>query len=76
MRKYGIWAALAAGFILAVAVLVHIGIAPVFAAIARVGLIGFILLCLANVPVIAFLGLAWRSLVGPLTSFWVFFASR
>lgn len=76
MRKFGIWAALAAGFVLAIGVLWHIGIAPVFAAIARVGVIGFILICLANVPVIAFLGLAWRSLVGPLAAHWVFFASR
>lgn len=67
---------MAAGFILAIGVLVHIGVAPVFAAITDVGVLGFLLLCLANVPVIAFLGLAWRSLVGPHAAFWVFFASR
>jgi glycosyltransferase 2 family protein len=76
MRKLGVLAALLAGVAIAVFVLMQIGIAPVFSAIAKVGIGGFVLILLAAVPVIFFLGLAWRSLVGPLAPHWVFFASR
>lgn len=76
MRKIGIWAALILGLGLGVAVVAHIGLAPVAASVARVGVIGFALILLSALPVIAFLGLAWRSLIGPLVPFWVFFASR
>jgi glycosyltransferase 2 family protein len=74
--KLGVLAALLIGFAIAAFVLWQIGLQPVFAAIAKVGGIGFVLLLLAALPIIAFLALAWRSLVGPLASFWVFFASR
>jgi len=74
--KIGAIAALLAGLALAIFLVLHIGIAPVLAAVARVGWGGFILILLAALPVIVFLGLAWRSLVGPLAPFWVFFASR
>lgn len=74
--KIGAIAALLAGLAIAVFVLLHIGIAPVLGAIASVGWGGFGLIVLAAMPVILFLALAWRSLVGPLVPFWIFFASR
>jgi putative membrane protein len=74
--KIGAIVALLAGLALAIFLLLHIGIAPVLGAVARVGWGGFVLILLAALPVIVFLGLAWRSLVGPLAPFWVFFASR
>jgi glycosyltransferase 2 family protein len=74
--KIGAVVALVAGLALAVYVVLHIGIAQVFEAVGHVGWVGFILILLAALPVIIFLGLAWRSLVGPLAPLWVFFASR
>lgn len=74
--KIGAVLALIAGFALAVFVIFQIGFAQVFEAIGRAGLGGFVLILLAAMPVIAFLALAWRSLLGPLVPFWVFFASR
>jgi putative membrane protein len=74
--KFGVLAALLIGLAIAAAVLWHIGLTPVFAAIAKAGVVGFVWVVLAGIPVIAFLGLAWRSLVGPLAPHWVFFASR
>jgi putative membrane protein len=74
--KLGAVAALLAGLAIAIFVLLHIGIAPVLDAVARVGWGGFVLIVLAALPMILFLGLAWRSLVGPLAPFWVFFVSR
>lgn len=68
--------ALLAGLMLAVFLVLHIGFAQVFEAALRVGWAGFVLILLAALPMIALLGLAWRSLVGPLAPFWVFFASR
>jgi glycosyltransferase 2 family protein len=68
--------ALIVGFALAVFVVWHIGVAEVFGAIGRVGWFGFFLILLAAMPIIAFLALAWRSVVGPLVPYWVFFASR
>jgi glycosyltransferase 2 family protein len=72
------WAivALLAGLALAVFVVMHIGVAQVFDAVTRVGWAGFLLILLAAMPMIALLALAWRSLVGRLAPFWVFFASR
>jgi hypothetical protein len=35
-----------------------------------------VLILLTAMPIIAFLALAWRSVVGPLAPYWVFFASR
>lgn len=74
--KIGAIVALIAGLALAVFLILHIGIAQVFEAVGRVGIGGFLLILLTAVPVIIFLGLAWRSLVGPLAPLWVFFASR
>jgi putative membrane protein len=74
--KIGAILALIAGLALAIFVLTHIGVTQVFGAITRVGWGGFVLILLAAMPMIALLGLAWRSLVGPLAPFWVFFASR
>lgn len=74
--KIGAIVALVAGFVLAIFVLVHIGVAEVFGAIAQAGFVGFVLILLAAMPVIGFLALGWRSVVGPVVPFWVFFASR
>ena len=74
--RIGAVLALLAGLALAIFLIVHIGIAPVFGAVTKVGWGGFVLILLAAVPVIFFLALAWRSVVGPLAPFWVFMASR
>ena len=74
--RIGAVLALLAGLALAIFLIVHIGIGPVFGAVTKVGWGGFVLILLAAVPVIFFLALAWRSLVGPLAPFWVFMASR
>jgi putative membrane protein len=74
--KIGVIVALIAGLALAVFLVLHVGITQVFEAVGRVGIGGFVLILLTAVPVIIFLGLAWRSLVGPLAPLWVFFASR
>lgn len=76
MRKLGIWAALLLGLAIVVFVVMHVGLAKVLGAIATVGIGGFILIILAALPMIFFLGLAWRTTVGPLASLWVFFCSR
>jgi putative membrane protein len=74
--KIGTIVALIVGFALAVFLIVHIGFAQVFEAAASVGWGGFGLILLSALPIIFFLGLAWRTLVGPLAPLWVFFASR
>lgn len=74
--KFGAVAALVAGIAIAAFVIWHIGLGTVFAAIVRVGFVGFILIVLAALPMLAFLGLAWRSLTGPLAPHWVYFVSR
>lgn len=74
--KIGAIIALIVGIVLAIAVILHIGFTQVFGAIGRVGWGGFVLILLSAMPVIAFLGLAWRSLLGPIVPYWVFFASR
>jgi putative membrane protein len=43
---------------------IHGGVQPVFAAMARVGLGGLLLLCLAHIPTIGVLGLSWWLLAG------------
>ena len=68
--------ALAVGLLLAVWLVVHIGIDQVFDAVFRVGFVGFLLILLTAMPIIGFLALAWRSVVGALVPYWVFFASR
>jgi putative membrane protein len=68
--------ALLAGFVLAIFVVMHIGFAEVFGAISHVGWLGFGLILLTAMPIIAFLALGWRAVVGPLMPYWVFFASR
>ncbi len=74
--KIGALFALIVGLALAIFLVMHIGIAPVFDAAAHVGWGGFVLILLTALPVVVFLGLAWRTLVGPLAPVWVFFASR
>lgn len=74
--KIGAIVALIVGLALTVFLIVHIGIAQVFDAAAAVGWGGFALILLTAIPVVVFLGLAWRALVGPLAPLWVFFASR
>ena len=74
--KIGAVVALIAGFVLAIFVVMHIGVAQVFGAVRSVGLFGFVLILITAMPIIAFLALAWRSVVGPLAPYWVFFASR
>ena len=74
--KIGAILALLAGLAVVAFLFLHIGVAPVLDAIAKVGWGGFVLILLAAMPVIFFLALAWRSVVGPLAPFWVFFASR
>lgn len=68
--------ALIVGFALAVFVVWHIGVAEVYGAITRVGWFGFVVILITAMPIIAFLALAWRSVVGALVPYWVFFASR
>ena len=74
--KIWTWLALAVGFALAVFVVMHIGFGEVYGAVIRVGWLGFALILLAAMPIIAVLALAWRAVVGPLIPYWVFFASR
>jgi len=74
--KLGAIVALIAGLVLAVFLIFHVGVSQVFDAVGRVGIGGFVLILLTALPVIVFLGLAWRSLVGPLAPLWVFIASR
>ncbi|MDR3526982.1 MAG: lysylphosphatidylglycerol synthase domain-containing protein [Rhizomicrobium sp.] len=74
--KIGALLALIVGLALAIFLVMHIGIAQVFEAAAHVGWGGFALILLSALPVVVFLGLAWRTLVGPLAPLWVFFASR
>jgi len=74
--KIGTVVALLVGFALAIFVIMHIGFAQVFGAVTRVGWLGFVVILITAMPIIAFLALAWRSVVGPLVPYWVFFASR
>jgi len=74
--KIGAIIALIVGLALAIFLVMHIGIAQVFEAAAHVGWGGFVLILVTALPVVVFLGLAWRTLVGPLAPLWVFFASR
>ncbi|MGA7711678.1 MAG: lysylphosphatidylglycerol synthase domain-containing protein [Rhizomicrobium sp.] len=74
--RIGAVLALLAGLALAIFLIVHVGIGPVIGAVTKVGWGGFVLILLAAVPIIFFLALAWRSVVGPLAPFWVFMASR
>jgi putative membrane protein len=74
--KIGALVALIVGLALAVFVILHIGFEQIFAAIGHAGWGGFALILLAAMPIIAFLALAWRSLLGPVVPYWVFFASR
>jgi glycosyltransferase 2 family protein len=74
--KLGALVALLAGIAIAAFVLWQIGLQPVFAAIAKVGFVGFVLIILAAFPMIWLLGLAWRALTGPVVAQWIFFVSR
>ncbi|HXC53932.1 MAG TPA: lysylphosphatidylglycerol synthase domain-containing protein [Rhizomicrobium sp.] len=61
--KLGVIAATLAGFALLVWLLFHIGVEPVWAAIAAVGFAGFALLLVAGLAVVAMLGSAWLMLI-------------
>ncbi|MGA7673781.1 MAG: lysylphosphatidylglycerol synthase domain-containing protein [Rhizomicrobium sp.] len=74
--KFGAIVALLAGLALAVFVFLHIGIAPVLSAIARVGWGGFVLIVLGGLGVIAFLSAAWYTLLSDRAHWPIFFAAR
>jgi putative membrane protein len=74
--KLGAITALLAGLALAVFVIAHIGIAPVLAAIARVGWGGFALIVLCGFVVIMLLGTAWHALFSDHVPWPVFVAAR
>jgi glycosyltransferase 2 family protein len=74
--KIGAIVALIVGLALTVFLVLHVGITQVFEAVGRVGVGGFVVILLTALPMIVFLGLAWRVLVGPMAPLWVFFASR
>jgi len=74
--KLGAIAALLAGLAIAVFVLLHIGIAPVLNAIARVGWGGFALVVLCGFVVIALLGTAWYALLSDRVRWPIFVAAR
>ena len=61
--KFGVIAAALIGLAVAVWLLLHIGIAPVFAAIASVGIGGFALICLYGCAVVALMGSGWFALM-------------
>ena len=74
--KLGAIAALLAVLAIAVFVLLHIGIAPVLNAIARVGWGGFALVVLCGFVVIALLGTAWYALLSDRVRWPIFVAAR
>jgi putative membrane protein len=61
--KFGVIAAALIGLAVAVWLLLHIGIAPVFAAIGSVGIGGFALICLYGCCVVALMGSGWFALI-------------
>ena len=61
--RIGVIAAALIGLALAVWLLFHIGIEPVFAAIAAVGVGGFALICAAGLGIVALLGSGWYALI-------------
>jgi glycosyltransferase 2 family protein len=61
--KIGVVAAALIGLALFVWLLLHIGIAQIWDAIARVGFGGFVLLAAAGIAVVAMLGTAWLALI-------------
>ena len=61
--KFGVIAAALIGLAVAVWLLLHIGVAPVFAAIGSVGIAGFALICLYGCGVVALMGSGWFALI-------------
>jgi len=61
--KAGVIAAALLGLALAVWLLLHVGAASVFAAIASVGIGGFALICLTGLGVVAIMGSGWFALL-------------
>jgi putative membrane protein len=61
--KYGVIAAALVGLAVAVWLLLHIGIEPVFAAVASVGIGGFALICLYGTAVVGLMGSGWLALL-------------
>jgi putative membrane protein len=61
--KIGVIAAALLGLAVAVWLLLHIGIEPVFAAVASVGFGGFALICLYGCAVVALMGSGWFALM-------------
>jgi putative membrane protein len=61
--KAGVIAAALVGLAVAVWLLLHVGAASVFAAIASVGLGGFLLICLTGLFVVALMGSGWFALM-------------
>jgi len=74
--KFGAIAALLAGLALAIYVILQIGIAPLWGAIATAGWGGFTLIVLSGLVVIVFLGIAWQVLSSAHPRWSVFFAAR
>lgn len=74
--KLGAIAALLAGLAVAIFVLLHIGVAPVLEAIARVGWGGFALICCGGLVVASFLGSAWYALLPGKAAWPVFVGAR
>ena len=63
--KWGVLIALLAGLVAAIYLVWAIGFEPVFAAVARAGLGGLLLLCLCSLAVSVILSLAWWIVVPP-----------
>jgi putative membrane protein len=61
--KFGVIAATLVGLAVAVWLILHIGIAPVFAAITSVGVGGFAVICLYGFAVVALMGSGWFALL-------------
>ncbi len=74
--KLGAILALLAGLALAGFLVLHIGIAPVFAAVARIGWNGFALIVLTGFAVTGLLGLGLYALLFGHAPWWVFGAAR
>jgi glycosyltransferase 2 family protein len=74
--KLGAIAALTAGIALVVFLVLDIGLAPVVDAIAKVGWGGFVLICLAGLGVLSFLGTGWYALASDKASWLSLVLSR
>jgi glycosyltransferase 2 family protein len=61
--KLGVIAAALVGLALTIWLVLHIGVAPIVAAIVSIGFAGFALTCVYAVAVVALMGLAWYALL-------------